>query len=65
MSLLMALRVCEFYRLGLHEFMSLLSDEELGRQDYSVIKAKEKIERRKARAATKVIDLSTRVPHHK
>jgi hypothetical protein len=38
LSLLMALRVCNFYQLDLHEFISMLSDEELQRQDYSVIR---------------------------
>ncbi|MGH9877734.1 MAG: hypothetical protein ACRD5H_08855, partial [Nitrososphaerales archaeon] len=51
MSFLMALRLCQFYKLDLHEFISMLSDEELGRNDFSVIKAKEKRERKKAEAS--------------
>lgn len=64
LSFLMALRICEFYQLDLHEFISMLSDEELGRQDYSVIKAKLIKERSKARKATKFIDISTKTAHH-
>ena len=59
LSLVMALRVCRFYRLDLHEFISMLSDEELSRQDFSVSKALEKRERKKAEAAlAKVIDIT-------
>jgi hypothetical protein len=46
----MALKICQFYQLDVHDFISMLSDEELGRQDYSVIKAHEKTERKKAEA---------------
>lgn len=60
LSFLMALRICRFYQLDLHEFISTLSDEELSRTDYAVIKAKEKIERKKAEALkAKVIDIKT------
>jgi hypothetical protein len=61
----MALRICRFYQLDLHEFISMLSDEELSRTDFSVIKAKEKIERKKAAASkAKGIDIKTeeRIP---
>lgn len=58
MSFLMALRLCQFYKLDLHEFISMLSDEELGRNDFSVIKAQEKRERKKAEASkAKIIDI--------
>lgn len=60
LSFLMALRICAFYRLDLHEFISMLSDEELDRPDYSVIRAQEKRERKKAEAAKAiVIDIQT------
>jgi transcriptional regulator with XRE-family HTH domain len=60
LSFLMALRLCKFYKLDLHEFISMLSDEELGRNDLSVIKAQEKRERKKAEAKkAKVIDIKT------
>ena len=60
MSFLMALRLCQFYKLDLYEFISMLSDEELGRNDFSVIKAKEKRDRKKAEATkAKVIDIKT------
>ena len=60
LSFLMALRLCQFYKLDLHDFISMLSDEELGRHDLSVIKAREKIERKKAEATkAKVIDIKT------
>jgi transcriptional regulator with XRE-family HTH domain len=48
LSFLMALRICQFYKIDLYDFISMLSDEELGRNDWSVIKAKEKSERKKA-----------------
>jgi transcriptional regulator with XRE-family HTH domain len=51
LSFLMALRICQFYQLDLHEFISMLSDEELGRNDFSVMKAIEKRERKKAEAS--------------
>jgi hypothetical protein len=44
----MALRICQFYNLDLHEFISLLSDEELGRNDFSIIHAKERRDKKKA-----------------
>ncbi len=60
LSFLMALRICQFYKLDLHEFISLLSDEELGRNDHSVIKAQQQRERKKAEATkAKVIDIKT------
>jgi hypothetical protein len=65
LSFIMALRVCQFYQLDLHEFVSMLSDEELRRQDYSVIRVKQQRERKKAEAAkAKVIDIKTeeRIP---
>lgn len=59
LSFLMALRLCQFYGLDLHEFISMLSDAELSRQDFSVSKALEKRERKKAEAAmAKVIDIT-------
>lgn len=65
LSLLMALRICQFYKLDLHEFISMLSDEELGRNELSVIKAKEKRERKKAELLkAKVIDIKTEQPVH-
>lgn len=71
LSFLMALRICAFYKLDLHEFISMLSDEELDRPDYSVIQAQVKRERKKAEAArARVIDIQTeqviegvRLPH--
>jgi len=58
LSFVMALRLCQFYELDLHEFISLLSDEELMRHDYSVSKAHEKIERKKAEMKqAKVIEM--------
>ncbi|HEX8608253.1 MAG TPA: helix-turn-helix transcriptional regulator [Pedobacter sp.] len=60
LSFLMALRICQFYKLDLHDFISMLSDEELRRPDVSIIKAHEKIERKKAEAIkAKVIDIKT------
>lgn len=60
LSFLMALRICQFYKMDLHEFIAMLSDEELGRNDLSISKQKEKIERKKAEALkAKVIDIKT------
>jgi transcriptional regulator with XRE-family HTH domain len=60
LSFLMALKLCQFYKLDLHEFISMLSDEELARQDYSVIRVQQQRERKKAEAAkAKVIDIKT------
>lgn len=65
LSFLMALRICQFYKMDLHEFISMLSDEELGRSELSITKAKEKIERKKAEAKkAKVIDLKTEQAIH-
>ena len=61
LSLLMALRVCNFYQLDLHEFVSMLSDEELQRQDYSVIRVLKQRERKKLEAAqAKIIDIKSK-----
>jgi transcriptional regulator with XRE-family HTH domain len=63
LSFLMALRICAFYKLDLHEFISMLSDEELSRQDYSVIQAMLKRERKKAEEAkAKIIDIKDKKP---
>jgi hypothetical protein len=50
LSFLMALRVCQFYKLDLHEFISMLSDQEINRQDFAVIQAQLKRETKKAEA---------------
>ena len=65
LSFIMALRVCQFYKLDLHDFISMLSDDELKRQDYAIIRVQQQRERKKAEAAkAKVIDLKTeqRIP---
>jgi transcriptional regulator with XRE-family HTH domain len=60
LSFLMALRLCQFYKLDLYEFISMLSDEELLRQDFSVIRVQKQRERLKELAAkAKVIDIKT------
>jgi hypothetical protein len=60
LSFLMALRICQFYKLDLHEFICMLSDEELGRNDLSVIKFQQQRERKKAELLkAKVIDIKT------
>jgi transcriptional regulator with XRE-family HTH domain len=60
LSFLMALRLCKFYQLDLHEFISMLSDEELERKDLSGIKAMMQRERKKAVALkAKVIDIKS------
>ena len=60
LSFLMALRICQFYKLDLYEFISMLSDEELGRNDLSVIKAQQQKERKKTESfKAKVIDIKT------
>lgn len=60
LSFLMALRICQFYKMDLHEFISMLSEEELARNELSIIKAFEKRERKKAQASTaKVVDIKT------
>jgi hypothetical protein len=59
LSFLMALRLCKFYRLDLHEFISMLSDAELERQDYSVIRVQLQRARKKAEVLeAKVIDIT-------
>ena len=60
LSFLMALRVCQFYKLDLHDFISMLSDQELDRQDFATIQAQLKREKKKAEAAkARVIDIKT------
>ena len=60
LSFLMALRVCQFYKLDLHEFISMLSNQELDRQDFATIQAQLKREKKKAEAAkARVIDIKT------
>jgi hypothetical protein len=38
LSFLMALRVCQFYDLDIHDFIAMIDDAELGRKDLSSIK---------------------------
>lgn len=60
LSFLMALRVSSFYKLDLHEFISMLSDQELDRQDFSLIRVQQQREKKKAEAAkARVIDIKT------
>lgn len=49
LSLLMALRICAFYKLDLHEFVAMFSDVELGRKELSIVKAHEKNSKKKGR----------------
>ena len=65
LSFLMALKICRFYKMDLHEFVSMLSEEELRRHDLSISKAKEKIEKKKAEAKkARVIDIKTEQAVH-
>ena len=65
LSFLMALRICQFYKVDLHEFVSMLSDEELARAELSISNALEKRERKKAeQLKAKVIDIKTEQPVH-
>jgi len=65
LSFLMALRICKFYKIDLHEFVSMLSDEELARAELSISNALEKRERKKAeQLKAKVIDIKTEQSVH-
>lgn len=56
----MALKICKFYKIDIHDLIVMLSDEELDRRDQSVIKAQEKRDRKKEQAEqARVIDLTT------
>lgn len=65
LSFLMALRICQFYQLDLHEFAAMLSEQELGRSEVSISKALQKRERKKAeQLKAKVIDIKTEQAVH-
>jgi transcriptional regulator with XRE-family HTH domain len=67
LSFLMALRICKFYKMDIHDFVSQLSDEELERSELSIQKQYQKIEKKKAsvlQLQAKVVDLTTRQPVH-
>lgn len=59
----MALKICKFYKIDVHDFVVMLSDDELDRRDQSVIKVQEKRDRKKAEEEKakqiKVVDLAT------
>ena len=60
LSFLMALRLCHFYGLDIHELISMIGEQELNRKDLSVLRAQEKRERKQAEASqAKVIDIKT------
>lgn len=60
LSFLMGLRICRFYQLDLHQFISMLSDDELACNDLSVSRDHQKKERKKAELAkAKVIGIKT------
>jgi DNA-binding XRE family transcriptional regulator len=60
LSFLMALKICKFYKIDIHDFIVMLSNGELERRDQSVIKVQEKRDRKKAEAEkAKIIDLAT------
>ncbi|MEJ7737205.1 MAG: hypothetical protein WKF97_07250 [Chitinophagaceae bacterium] len=40
LSFLMALRICQFHKMDLHEFVSMLSDEKRERKKEEALKAK-------------------------
>ncbi|HRP31604.1 MAG TPA: helix-turn-helix transcriptional regulator [Agriterribacter sp.] len=63
LSFLMALRICKFYKMDIHDFVAELSDAELGRSEFPIQKQQQKTERKKAAALkAKVVDLTTRQP---
>ena len=65
LSFLMALRICTFYKMDIHDFIALLSDAELDRSELSIQKQQQKTERKKAAALkAKVVDLKSRQPVH-
>ena len=65
LSFLMGLRICKFYKMDIHDFVSQLSDEELERSELSIQKQHQKIERKRAAALqAKVVDLTTRQSVH-
>jgi len=65
LSFLMALRICQFYKIDLHGFVSMVSDEELARAELSISNALEKRERKKAeQLKAKVIDIKTEQSVH-
>lgn len=56
----MALKICKFYKIDIHDFIVMLSNGELERRDQSVIRVQEKRDRKKAEAEkAKIIDLAT------
>lgn len=60
LSFLMALRLCHFYGLDIHELISMVGEQELNRKDFSVLRAQEKRDRKQAEALqAKVIDIKT------
>jgi hypothetical protein len=63
MSFLMALRICKFYNLDLHQLIAMLSDEELARLEFSVSDAQAKrirwkAEKQAAGKEAKIVDMS-------
>lgn len=67
LTLLAALRICRFYKLDLHDFISMLSDQELDRNDLSITRVLKQRERKREEAKkAKVIDIKSEqaVPRH-
>jgi DNA-binding XRE family transcriptional regulator len=60
LSFVMALKLCRFYGLDIHEFIAMLSDEELDRKDFAGIRVQKQRERKQAELAqAKVIGIET------
>lgn len=60
LSFLMALRICQFYDLDIHDFIAMIDDTELARKDLSVIKVlikREKKQKEIDALRTKIIDI--------
>jgi transcriptional regulator with XRE-family HTH domain len=57
LSFIMALRLCRFYQMDIHELISLIDDNELERRDLSIIKMEAKRAKKKA-IKTGKIDIS-------
>lgn len=59
LSFLIALRICQFYKLDLYELISMLSDEKPGCNDLSIIKAATTKGKKAESLKAKVINIKT------
>ena len=60
LSFLMALRLCRFYGLDIHEFIALMGEAALGRPEIVIQRQRDRLARLKAEKEAKVVEMKNK-----